>query len=246
MGLAGSGSNHGERELNGGVRGEGVDAAVGHELSCSEGAAHDLEEDGHAGRGVGSIVDEEVGAVEVEVEVDRDVDTAGNSLTGRGEVLEGDEVGLGEDSRAGALGGRGLNLGGAVVAEDGRVDAAIEGERADVGEGADPVVVDGLVGGEDERVALACVDLDLVNGEGLVVDRVDLDDRHVVAVDRERVVGVARERGETEAVTLALGDSDNGELGGGTLRGRRAAKTVDERRIRTNAEEDRLVYGGTY
>ena len=73
-----------------------------------------------------------------------------------------------------------------VITQDCRVEPAIRCQAgADVRQCANPVVVDVLVGGEDERVALASVDLDLIHGERLVVDGVDLDDGHVVTVDGE-------------------------------------------------------------
>ncbi len=44
------------------------------------------------------------------------------------------------------------------------------------------------------------VNLNRVDHEGLVVDSISLDDGHVVAVDREDIVGVARQREKTHAV----------------------------------------------
>lgn len=52
----------------------------------------------------------------------------------------------------------------------------------------------------DEGVTLAGVDLDGVDREGLVVDGVGLDDGHVVAVNGEDIVGVARQREKTHTV----------------------------------------------
>ena len=82
------------------------------------------------------------------VEVDREVDAANLGLARSGEVLERDEIGLSEGRGAVRLVGRGLDLGRAGVAEDSRVDAAVEASRADAGVRADPVVVDRLVSGE--------------------------------------------------------------------------------------------------
>ena len=72
---------------------------------------------------------------------------------------------------------------------------------------------DVLVGSENKRVALTSVDLDGVDGKGLVVDGVDFNDSHVVTVDGEGEVGVARDGNEAEAVTLALGDGDDRKVG---------------------------------
>lgn len=60
----------------------------------------------------------------------------------------------------------------------------------------------------DEGVTLAGVDLDGVDREGLVVDSVGLDDGHVVAVDGEDIVGVAREREKTHTVAESTVSND--------------------------------------
>ena len=82
------------------------------------------------------------------VEVDRQVDTADLGGTGDHEVLEGDKVSLVEGGQVRGLARRGLDLRSAVVAEDGRVDAAVVRNGTGIGERADPVVVNVLVGGE--------------------------------------------------------------------------------------------------
>ena len=66
-----------------------------------------------------------------------------------------------------------------------------------------------------------------------MVDAVDLDDRHVVAVDGERMVRVAGHRHETEAVALALGDRNHRKLSVHTGGVSRAAEAVDERSVRS-------------
>ena len=86
----------------------------------------------------------EQGTYEGEVEAERIVNTAHLSSTGRGEVVEGDEVGFGERGGIGGLVRRGLDLGRTVVAKDGRVNAAVEGRGTLVGERANPVVVHGF------------------------------------------------------------------------------------------------------
>ncbi len=43
----------------------------------------------------------------------------------------------------------------------------------------------------DEGISLTSVDMNRIDGDRLVADRVRLDDRHVVLVDREDEVGVA-------------------------------------------------------
>ena len=52
----------------------------------------------------------------------------------------------------------------------------------------------------DERVPLASVDLDGVDGVRLGVDRVGLDDGQIVVVDAEHVIGIAGHGYEAEAV----------------------------------------------
>ena len=68
-----------------------------------------------------------------------------------------------------------------------------------------------------------------------MVDAVDLDDRHVVAVDGERVVGITRHRDETEAVAAALRDVEDRELSVRSVSARGAALAIDERRVRRGA-----------
>ena len=64
-----------------------------------------------------------------------------------------------------------------------------------------------------------------------MVDSIDLDDGHVVTVDGEGEVGVARDGHEAEAVPLALGDGDDGEVG--RVATSEAAESVDEDGVRT-------------
>ena len=87
-------------------------------------------------------------AHEGHVEVDRQVDTTDLGGTGDHEVLERDKVSLVEGGQVRGLARRGLDLRSAVVAEDGRVDAAVVRNGTGIGERADPVVVNVLVGGE--------------------------------------------------------------------------------------------------
>jgi hypothetical protein len=77
------------------------------------------------------------------------------------------------------------------------------------------VVGDGLVGVEDEGVALTGVDLDGINDLRLVVDTISFNDGHSVIIDREDVVGIATYVEKAEAVPLALSDRDDCESGGG-------------------------------
>lgn len=68
-----------------------------------------------------------------------------------------------------------VSLGGSGVAQDRRVEPASESGGSDVGVGTNPVVGDGLVGGENERVALPSEDLNAVYRVWLDIDTVDFD-----------------------------------------------------------------------
>ena len=201
----------GERDLDARVGREAVDGAVWKQLARRARTAQDLEEHGHGGRHERLVVDEEVRAVEAEVHVDRDVHATLGRLSGRGKVRERDQVRLVELERACRLVRRGVDVGGATVAEDSRVDSAVEASGTDVGVGADPVVVNVLIRSEDERVPLPGEDGERIDNNGLVVDAVSFNDSHVVTIDGERVVRVARNRDEADAVALALGNADDGK-----------------------------------
>ena len=73
------------------------------------------------------------------------------------------------------------------------------------------VVVDGLVSGDDSGVTLTRVDLERLHSQGVCLDTVRLDDRHVVAVDRDIVLRAATEVDEPKPVPLALGDGGDRE-----------------------------------
>ena len=230
-----------EGELDRRIRRARVHAAAREEVRRARRPAQDLEEDGGAGRGERRPVHEELAPVERHQQTQRVVDPAVHRLARRRGVVERHKGGL--DERRGAVRlrrGR-LREGRTEVAEDRRVHAPCEVGRAAVGERADPVVIDGLGGGEDERVALPGEDLDGIDGERLVVDRVDLDDGHVVAVDGEGEVRVAGHGYEAEAVALALGNGDDGEVG--CVAAGVAADAVDEDSVGTKAE--RSLAGGS-
>ena len=59
----GSGGASRERDLDGRVVREGVDAAAWEKVCCALGAREDLEEDGDRGRNEGRAIDEELGTV---------------------------------------------------------------------------------------------------------------------------------------------------------------------------------------
>lgn len=75
------------------------------------------------------------------------------------------------------------------------------------------------------------VDGDLVDIHGYHALSIDFDDLQLMSLNREAVVGIARERDEAEAVLLSLFDVDNGECD--ILRASaRAPSSVDESRVR--------------
>ena len=103
---------------------------------------------------------------------------------------------------------------GSLIPQDGRVQAPVETNSAQVGIGANPVVVNGLVRVEDEGISLASEYLNLIHNQRLSVDTVNLDNCQVMAVDRECVVGVTGDGYQTETVTFSLLDGDRSEFRG--------------------------------
>ena len=167
-------ARHGE--LNNLVTRKLVNGTTGEEVLGKACTAEDLEEYGD-GRLVESIavdLELESGEVEDHVKVDVDISSANRSDSRSSRVSEGVEVGLEEGDAAGRVGGR-VGFSGSDVTENGRVETTVEAGRSDVGVSADPVIAHGLVGIKHERVALAGENLDAVDGEGLGVDTVRLD-----------------------------------------------------------------------
>lgn len=125
------------------------------------------------------------------------------------------EVGLNHGVRVGRLGARGVGVGCTDISQDRRVDASRESGGADVGIGADPVVVNGLVGVKDEGEALPSKDSDAVDGERDDVDSVDFNDSESMSVDGENIVRVARDRDEAKAIPFVSFHGNDGERDGG-------------------------------
>ena len=84
----------------------------------------------------------------------------------------------------------------------------------------------------NERVTLTSVDLNRVDNDRLMVDRVSFNDRHIVSVDRECEVRVTGHRDEAETVALALRHVDDREVAVCTTG--EAAETVDQRAVSTS------------
>lgn len=172
----------------------------------------------------------EGGGVEGEVEIEQHIGATDYGFTGSARVREGYQAGLheGDDARRLVADGFGGGVR-ADVAQNGRVQAAVESDHAVVRVSSDPVISNGLVCGEDEGVPLASIYLDGVDVMRHDVLAVHLNDCEVVVVDGEREIRVAGDRDETEAVTQAVSDSDRAQG-----RGRPpviATQPVDQSRI---------------
>lgn len=143
------------------------------------------------------------------VEAERDV------LHGRGELVLGDGVvDIGADNLIGARGGfvdefgrllRRIGDGGSFVSDDTEDFARIGVDAAVANVCSQPVVADGLVGGEDDVGSLANVDVDRCGDVGLDGHKVGGDDGEVVLIDGDDEVVVDPDIDESDAETLALG-----------------------------------------
>jgi hypothetical protein len=74
------------------------------------------------------------------------------------------------------------------------------------------VIVNGLVGSQNERVALTGVYNERIDYKRLSVNAIGLDNRHIVSIDREGEVWIARDRDETETVSLARFNSYDSQI----------------------------------
>ena len=125
-------------------------------------AAKDLKQDRDRGRDEAGVVDEEVGAIEVEDHVDglvyttlhratrlvnrsRSATRANRSqehtITYRGLRSKGMEIDFIQQILRSLLGSCRFDWGSSIVAQDGRVDATLEADITERRGGADPVVV---------------------------------------------------------------------------------------------------------
>jgi hypothetical protein len=66
--------------------------------------------------------------------------------------------------------------------------------------GADPIVSDRLVGLDHDTVTLTGVDIQMVNGEGIMVDSINFDDLEGVSSDGDGKITVSRSINEAETV----------------------------------------------
>lgn len=110
----------------------------------------------------------------------------------------------------------------AVVTKDGGVDTTGETSGTNIGVRTNPVISDRFISIQllrhedvrnlrcrlgctfetyNEGITLASKDLDGIDLEGLAVNTIDFNNGHVMIVDGEDMVGLAREGHETETVT---------------------------------------------
>ena len=92
----------------------------------------------------------------------------------------------------------------------------------------------------DERVPHAGEDLKRVDLARLNIDRIGLNDGHRVTLDLERVVRVAGQADEAEAVTLALLNGDHAQRSVRVASGL-TTETVDESRVSPGRETRALT-----
>jgi hypothetical protein len=70
----------------------------------------------------------------------------------------------------------GVRVGSTDIAQNGRIETSSKSSATNVGVSTNPVVGDGLVGIQDERIPLAGEDLDAVNSVRSVIYTVNLND----------------------------------------------------------------------
>jgi len=188
------------------------DVEVGRVISASK----DLNESRDDGREVRHVVDIPLSLAGGDFQDKGDVDVS--RLVDAGEIVDqGAEVGFDKLGRNGGDGDRrsGVDRGGTGVAQDTTGERDVEVRvgssiSADVGE-VDPVVIDGLVGIEDDVVTLASKDVDTRDSVRLSRDTIDCDDGQVVLVDRNSEFTTDSLADDTETVTLAGSDCLDGE-----------------------------------
>lgn len=195
-------------------------------------SVEDLQKDGSRRRLVGNAVHREQERIEVDSDLDAEVDVRGTELgnTWSSRILERRQLSLNERRSRSYLGRCGVRLACALIPKNSQVGSTLIALRPDIRLRTDPVVSNFLVSIQDEGVALASEDVNLVGDDGLGGDTVGLDDLEVrVTVDLEDVISVAGHADETHAVTLSLLDGDDGQGSGGSTDV--ATSSVDESRV---------------
>jgi len=152
-----------------------------------------------------------VGNIQRDLQVQVDISASGERFAGNWARNEGVQGGLHERIRASGVGRR-LGIWSTNIAQDRRIDPTRKACRqSKIGVRTNPVVADFLVCIDHDGITLSGEYLEGVNGKRLVVDTVDLDDCHAVAVDAEDKIGVAADCDESEPITKSLGNTDNRE-----------------------------------
>ena len=162
----------------------------------------------------GNIVNGEIqiSGVESKVKIQQEISTAYLRPSRSGKVGERNKLRFYERIGAGGLISGGISGGvRPQVSQNTRVDTTTESGGSQVRVCADPVVADGLICIQDERITLSSEYLNLIYHQRLDVDAVDFNDRESVAVDLEGEVGIAGNGHETYPIFEAFYDRDGGE-----------------------------------
>jgi len=201
------------------------------EVAGFAGTIKDLDEGGGSRRDVRDVVNVPDSLAGGDLEDEGHVDVS--SAAGVGDFGDqGDEVSFDESIVSGAGRHRGcwVGFGSTFVSEDGARESSVKvrvtsGSSADV-RGVDPVVSDGLVSIDDDRVPLSSEDIDAVHHMRLDLDTISFDNGKRVLVDRECEFAADGLGNDTETVAFAWGDGGDGEGDFGTIIV--TASTVDE------------------
>jgi hypothetical protein len=208
-----------------GGKDEGVFGGI--EVSLLTGTSKDFIEGRGLRREIGDAVD-----------VPLSLSGGDNKVEGKGDVRccdpggdEWAEISLNEgaiDGAEGHWGGR-VSITGTLVTDDSTGESGVlvgvAGWVTTYEGSVEPVVVDGLVGVENDRVALACKHVNLLDGMRLSSLSVSLNDSQIVLVDGNSEDIASRLVDDAEAVALASDDVNNGPRDSGSAI--EAATTID-------------------
>jgi len=223
----------GDANLDDFVRGQLINGTLGKEILRRVRARQDLEQDWRSRGDEAHIVNREpkVRQIQRDLEVEHDVGAARVRCAGNGRVDQRVEIRLDKGQGARRVRRRicvvraGIPKNRAVRAVDEALVAPRELRRS-----PDPIVVDLLVGREDEGVALGGEYLNRVNRERLVCDAVYLDNGELMAVDTEYPIGITGCGNESHPIALPISHADDGE--GGEWSAGISSESIDQRRIK--------------
>jgi len=182
---------------------ETVDTTLRHEVGGLLCTTQDLEENWDSRRFEGNTiyVEEEGGKVKHDVQINVDVSTARGGSSRHSRKNERVEGCLDKRCRAGRrvcrIHCRVLRWG-PCIAENSQV--VVVSEIPSRRQSANPIVVNGLVGSNDNRVTLTDEDLNRIDGKGLDVRAFNFDYGHLVPVNREIEARIAGNGNQAESV----------------------------------------------